>query len=71
MLLFGPPSSSEGFGEYPYDPSDLSHLLAGAIMIVSMGALTLTLCRALFVLLFGAPMLQDGFGPPLSLMHSI
>ena len=40
-------------------------------MIVSMGALTLTLCRALLVLLFGAPLLQDGFGPPLSLMHSI
>ncbi len=40
-------------------------------MIVSMGALTLTLCRALLMLLFGAPMFQDGFGPPLSLMHSI
>ena len=71
MLLFVPPSSFEGFGEYPYDPSDLSHLLAGVIMIVSMGALTLTLCRALLMLLFGAPMFQDGFGPPLSLMHSI
>ena len=71
MLLFVPPSSSQSFGEYPYDPSDLSYLLAGAIMIVSVGALTLTLCRALLMLLFGAPMFQDGFGPPLSLMHSI
>ena len=64
MLLFVPPSSFEGFGEYPYDPSDLSHLLAGAIMIISMGALTLTLCRALLMLWFGAPMFQERFWPP-------
>ena len=42
MLLFVPTSSFEGFGEHPYDPSNLSHLLAGLIVIVSVGALTLT-----------------------------
>ena len=40
-------------------------------MIVSIGTFTLTLCRALLMLLVGAPMFQDGFGPLLSLMHSI
>ena len=40
-------------------------------MIVSIGALTLALCRALLMLLFGTRMFEDGFGPPLSLMHSI
>ena len=41
MLLFVPPLSFEEYGEHPYDPSGLSHLLAGVIMIVSIGALTL------------------------------
>ena len=65
MLLFVPPLSFEGYGEHPYDPSGLSHLLAGFIMIVSIGALTLTLCRAILMLLVGAPVeLLGGFGPP-------
>jgi len=34
-------------------------LLAGVIMIVSIGALTLTVCRALLMLLFGAPSRAD------------
>ena len=72
MLLFVPPSRFEDFDEYPYDPNGLSHLLAGVIMIVSIGALTLTVCRALLMLLFGAPIeFVDGFGPPLSVMPSI
>jgi hypothetical protein len=62
MLLFVPSWSFEGYGEHPYDPSGLSRLLAGFIMIVSIGALTLTLCR---MLLAGGPAdLLGGFGPP-------
>ena len=65
MLLFVPPWSFEGYGEHPYDPGGLSHQLAGFIMIVSIGALTLILCRALLMLLAGGPAeLLGGFGPP-------
>jgi len=65
MLLFVPSWSFEGYGEHPCDPSSLSHLLAGFIMIVSIGALTLTLCRALLMLLAGGPAeLLGGFGSP-------
>ena len=65
MLVFVPPWSFEGYAEHPYDPGGLSRLLAGFIMIVSIGALTLTLCRALLMLLAGAPVeLLGGFGPP-------
>jgi hypothetical protein len=65
MLLFVPSWSFEGYGEHPCDPSGLSHLLAGVIMIVSIGALTLTLCRALLMLLAGGPAESlGGFGPP-------
>jgi hypothetical protein len=63
MLLFVPPTSFEGCGEYPYDRTTLGQLLAGLIVIVSLGALTLTLCYALSMLLVGEP-LQGGFGPP-------
>ena len=56
MLLFVPTSSFEGFGEHPYDPSNLSHLLAGLIVIVSVGALTLTLYRAVLMLFVGEPL---------------
>ena len=62
MLLFLPTASFEGFGEDPYDPSSLSDLLAGLIVIVSFVTLTLTLCHALLMMLVGTPIL--GFGPP-------
>jgi hypothetical protein len=72
MLLFVRPSSFDGFGEYPFDPNNLSDLLACYIMIVSVGALTLTLLRALLMLLSGAPVeFVNGLGPPLSLMPNI
>ncbi len=60
------PLRGVGFGRRPFiDPSGLSHLLAGFIMIVSIGALTLTLCRALLMLLAGGPAeLLGGFGSP-------
>ena len=61
MLLFVPSSSFEGFDEHPYDPTSLSQLLAGLIVIVSFVALTLTLCHALLSMLVGTPI---GFGPP-------
>ena len=71
MLLFVPTTSFEGFGENPYDPSGLSDLLAGLIVIVSFVTLTLTLC-ALLMMLVGAPdEFLDGFGPPTSVMLSI
>jgi hypothetical protein len=72
MLLFVPASSFEGFGEHPFDPNNLCDLLAAYIMIVSIGALTLTLLRALFMLLSGTQVeFVDGFGPPLSVMPNI
>ena len=72
MLLFVPTPSFEGFGEYPHNPMDPSQLLAGLMVIVSLAALTMTLCRALLMLVFGAPIeFLDGFGPPLSLMPSV
>ena len=53
-----------GFGRRPLHRPG-SHLLAGFIMIVSIGALTLTLCRALLMLLAGGPAeLLGGFGSP-------
>ena len=69
MLLFVPSSSFEGFGEHPYDPTNLSELLAHLMVMVSLLALTLTLCRAMLMLLVGAQIeFLDGFGPPLSLL---
>ena len=56
MWLFVPTSPFEGFGEHPYDPSTLSHLLAGLIVIVSVGALTLTLYRVVLMLFVGEPL---------------
>ena len=68
MLLFVPPRSFEGCGEYPCHRIPPSHLLAGLMMVVSLGALSVTLCHALITLLVGDPIeLQSGFGPPGSL----
>jgi hypothetical protein len=65
MLLFVPPTSFETWGEHPFHWAALSQLLASLIMIVSVGALFVTLCHALIVLLLGEPIdLQNGFGPP-------
>jgi hypothetical protein len=63
MHLFIPPTFFEGCGEYPHEGASISDLLAGLVMIVSIGALTLTLCYALTMLLVGIP-LETGFGPP-------
>ena len=61
MLLFAPPSSFESYGEHPCDPNNLSYLLAGLIVIVSVGALALILCRAVLMLLVGEPLLSKSF----------
>lgn len=63
VLLFVPTPSFEGFGEHPYNPMDLSQLLAGLVVIVRLAALTLTLCHALSGLLFSTQTLNS-FGPP-------
>jgi hypothetical protein len=65
MLLFVPPTSFEAWGEHPFHWAALSQWLASVIMIVSVGALFVTLCHALIVILVGEPIeLQSGFGPP-------
>jgi hypothetical protein len=65
LHLFVPPTSFGDWGEYPSDWTSLSQAFAGLIVIVSLTALTLTLCRALAMLTFGDPLaLPDGFGPP-------
>jgi hypothetical protein len=51
-LLFVAPSPFEGWGEYPYDGT-LSQLLAVLIVIISVVALALAVCRVLVMLLAG------------------
>jgi hypothetical protein len=47
LHLFVPPTSFEGCGQSPYERTSISQLLASLIMFVSLGGLTLTLCRCL------------------------
>ena len=65
LHLFVPPSSFDGCGQDPYDGASPSQLLAELMLIVSFGALTLTLCYALAMFLVSEP-LEIGFGPPAS-----
>ena len=67
LHLFVPPTFFEDWGEYPSARTNLSQLFAELIVLVSLAALTLTLCRALAMLTFGDLLaLPDGFGPPTS-----
>jgi hypothetical protein len=50
LHLFVAPTPFEGWGEYPYDGTTL------LLVIVSLGALTLTVCLALVMLLSGQPL---------------
>ena len=50
LHLFVAPTPFEGWGEYPYDGTTL------LLVIVSLGALTLTVCLALVMLLSGEPL---------------
>ena len=63
MHLFVPPTSFRDWSEYPSDR--ISQLFAELVVIVSLAALILALCRALAMLIFGELLaLPDGFGPP-------
>jgi len=53
LHLFVSPAPLEGWGEWPYDGTTLSQLLAMLIVIVSIGALALTVCLSLVVILAG------------------
>jgi hypothetical protein len=56
LHLFVAPAPFEAWDEYPYNGTTLSQLLAVLIVIVSVGALTLTVCLALVMLLAGEPL---------------
>ena len=53
LHLFVAPAPFEDWGEHPYNGTTLSQLLAVLLVIVSVGALTLAVCRALGMLLAG------------------
>ena len=57
LQLFLAPTPFEGWGERAYDGTSQRQLLA--VLIVSVGALALTLCVALLLLLANEPL-----GPP-------
>ena len=54
LQLFVAPTSFEGWGEHGYDGTSQRQLLA--VLIVSVGALALTLCVALLTLFSGEPL---------------
>jgi hypothetical protein len=64
LNLFVPTGPFQDWGEYPSDWMRLSQLIAELMVIVSLAALTLTLCRALLMLSFGELAISEGFGPP-------
>jgi hypothetical protein len=67
LHLFVPSPSFGDWGGYPSVWTNLSQLLAELIVIASLAALTLTLCRALAMLTFGELLaLPEGYGPPTS-----
>ena len=51
--LFVAPAPYEGWGECPYDGTNLSQLLAAFIVIVSVSPLAVTLCLSLAIILAG------------------
>ena len=53
LHLFVSPTPFEGWGDCPYDGTTLSQLLAVLIVIVSVGALALTVCLSLVIILAG------------------
>jgi len=50
LHLFVSPAPFEGWGDCPYDGTTLSQLLAVLIVIVSVGALALTVCLSLVII---------------------
>jgi hypothetical protein len=68
--IFVAPTPFEGWGEYPYDGTTLSQLLAVLIVIVSVGSLALTLCLSAAHILAGEPLVNPfGVGPVFPLTH--
>jgi hypothetical protein len=61
LHLFVAPTPVEGWGEYPYDGTNLSQLLAVLIVIVSVGSLALTVGLSLVTILAGGA-LESPFG---------
>ena len=53
LHLFVSPAPFESWGDCPYDGTSLSQLLAVLIVIVSVGALALTVCLSLVIILAG------------------
>jgi hypothetical protein len=53
LHLFVSPAPFESWGDCPYDGTSLSQLLAVLIVIVSVGALALTVCLSLVIILTG------------------
>jgi hypothetical protein len=51
LHLFVSPAPFEGWGDSPNDGTTLSQLLAVLIVIVSVGALALTVCLSLVIIL--------------------
>lgn len=64
------PSHFPGYGEHPYDRTPLDQMIAGLIVMISFGALMVTLSHALIMLAVGEP-LHGGFGPPPSLQITL
>ena len=54
LQLFVAPTPFDGWGEHAYDGTSQRQLLA--VLIVSVGALALTLCVALLMLFSGEPL---------------
>ena len=53
LQLFVSPAPFESWGDRPNDGTTLSQLLAVLIVIVSVGALALTVCLSLVIILTG------------------
>ena len=53
LHLFVAPTPFGGWDECPYDGTTLSQLLAVLIVIVSVGALALTVCLSVVIILAG------------------
>jgi hypothetical protein len=68
LHLFVAPTPVEGWGEYPYDGTNLSQLLAVLIVIVSVGSLALTVGLSLVTILAGGA-LESPFGAGMVFPH--
>jgi hypothetical protein len=56
LHLFVPPTSFDGWGEHSSDRTTIRELLASLLVIVSLGAVALTICIALGLILSDGPL---------------